>query len=264
MTRSIRYSLVCVVGVVAAVALALPLAAQETQAAQPVVSAPTMSTHDLFMLQRRGPGGDLANEGIGTALGIRGVTTACVIPPETCYECLFLDSYNSNDTYNKSVPGSEVINVAKTSHFLTLGQPYMITITGTFSYWSAPYYTAPAGNPESHPIFSSPTVPSASQGDVALDWEYIFATPVPAGIDFSSGPIHVVWAGISLDTGANFVDLVPMGGQAYSSTHSYSYLVEGKGAQASFMISDAGPHSDNYGRFKICIYKLKPITTCVD
>jgi hypothetical protein len=184
-------------------------------------------------------------------------------PQETCYECLALDLYNANNTYNPNVPGSQIINTVQTTNALTLGQPYLITIKGTVSYWFANAWTDPVGNPEPHPMYFSPSVPSNQQGDVGSDWEYLFAYPNQShGNIFLSGPFHMPYTGISLDNGATFVDLIPLGGQLYNSGHSYSYLVEGQGKQAEFNVSDAGPHSDNYGVYKICIYKLKPVTSC--
>ena len=253
--------MLAVVGLVGALVLATPAAAQMGASGQSLSAQTGSNSMSLSMLQRTGPGGDLANVRQATTEHTRGGTTTC--PQETCFECLFLDSYNPINTYSPSIPGSELVNVVQTTNALTLGQPYVITITGTLSYWGYAYYTAPVGNPEPHPMFPSPAVPSAHQGDVASDWEYLFATAVPVvGVDLSSGPIHEVYDGISLDDGATFHDLVPMGGQFYNSGHSYSYLVEGQGKQAKFSVSDFGPHNDNYGMYKICIYKLKPITRC--
>lgn len=240
------------------VVFAAPALAQENRSAAPQVGPHGM---DLRMLQRTGPGGDLANTLQATAQGGKGKPGDC--PEETCFECLNLDTYNPNNTFDPNVPGSEIINTVQSANALTLGQPYLITITGTVSYWGFDYYTAPVGNPEPHPMFLSPAVPSGNQDDVASDWEYLFAYPNNShGNIFASGPIHIIYDGISLDNGATFVDLVPLGGQAYSSGHSYSYLVEGQGVQAKFNVSDSGPHSDNYGVYKICIYKLKPVTSC--
>ncbi len=249
--------------VVAVVVGAVPLLAQNVPDGQPVVSQPANPSLDLVMLQRTGPGGDLEKAPQATALGSRGVRVSCVVPPETCYECLSLDSYNKNNTYDPNVPGSEIINVVQTTKVLTLGQPYLIRIEGTISYWAYDSYIAPDGTPEPRPMFYSQAVPTAEQGDVASDWEYQFAYPNLSHAPlFPAGPKHVVYGGISLNNGATFGDLVPLGGQLFSSTHSYSYLVEGRGLQAKFHVSDAGPHSDNYGVFKVCIYKLQPVTDC--
>lgn len=248
------------VALAGALAVVAPAIAQQSASSQSATAQTESTNIDLRMLQRTGPGGDLEGTFQATTQHVTG-TGSC--PQETCYECLSLDSYNPTNTYNPSVPGSEIVNTVQTTNALTLGQPYMITITGTVSYWAANTWTDPDGSPAPHPIFYSPTVPSAMQGDVGSDWEYQFAYPnMSHGELFPSGPKHIVYDGISLDNGATFIDLVPLGGQLYSSSHSYSYLVEGQGVQAKFNVSDSGPHSDNYGVFKICIYKLQPVTTC--
>lgn len=261
MTMGMRWNkrvALCVVVLIAAVAFGSHAVAQVNQAGELQVGP---LGFDLSTLQRMGPGGDLAGGFQATAQGAGGGSGSC--PQETCYECLYVDTYNPNDTYSPSVPGSNFINVAQSANALTLGQPYVITIVGTVSYWSAAYYTAPIGTPGTHPMFPSPAVASALQGDVASDWEYLYAYPNDdLGNIFVSGAIHIVEAGISVDNGATFNDLVPLGGQFYSTAHSYSYLVQGQGLQAQFRVSDSGPHSDNYGRFHICIYRLAPVTSC--
>jgi hypothetical protein len=253
-------SVVVMLGIVAMLGVAIPSSAQQNQSATAQAAPKTMT---LSNLQRTGPGGDLAK---GLQANVQGAQVdggggGC--PQETCYECLFLDTYNPNNTYDPHVPGSDVINQVETANALTLGQPYLLTISGTVSYWGNSYYTAPIGNPETGPIYPSPAVPLGIQGYVASDWEYLFAYPNNNhGNLFASGPGHIVYDGISLDDGATFVDLVPLGGQAFHADHSYSYMVEGQGVQAKFQVSDFGPHSDNYGMYKICIYKLKPVTYC--
>ena len=106
-------------------------------------------------------------------------------------------------------------------------------------------------------MFLSPDVPAGDQGDVGLDWEYVFAYPNNSHGDFlSGGPLHTIFQGISLDNGATYFDLTPLGGQTYHANHSYQYVVEGQGQQAAFLVADAGPHNDNYGRFQICVRRL--------
>ena len=108
-------------------------------------------------------------------------------------------------------------------------------------------------------MFLSPTVPTASQGEVGFDWEYNFAYPNDSHGNFlSGGPVHVVYQGISLDNGATFNDLTPLGGQGYNPQHVYRYLVVGTGQKAQVRTSDYGPHSDNYGEFKVCFQHLTP------
>jgi hypothetical protein len=115
------------------------------------------------------------------------------------------------------------------------------------------------GNPGAAPMFLSPAVPTGDQGYTGFDWEYVFAYPNDSHGNFlSGGPLHTIFQGISVDNGATYNDLTPLGGQMYHAAHSYQYVVEGHGTYAAFRIMDNGPHSDNYGRFHICIQKLVP------
>lgn len=253
MRRTTQYWLVFILGVVAAVAVALPLVAQENGNQQPIVNRAEALKLDLGTFQRRGPGGDL--EHAAQAAGMD-ATINCT---SFCSECHWLDSYNAVNTYDPAVPGSQVINVLSTTNTLASGKTYLITITGTVSYWSANYYTAPIGNPGTQPMFLSPAVPSGQQGDVASDWEYLYAYPNgDMGNIFASGPIQLANFGISLDNGVTFQNLTPVTGLSYSLSHAYSYLVLGTGKKAQFRTQDQGPHNDNYGRFWICVQAVTP------
>ena len=82
-------------------------------------------------------------------------------------------------------------------------------------------------------MFLSPAVPTGSQGEVGFDWEYNFAYPNDSHGNFlSGGPIISYYQGISLDNGATFHDLTPLGGQVYNSQHIYRFLVVGTGQKA--------------------------------
>jgi hypothetical protein len=259
MRRSTHPWLVCVFGVVAAVGLAFPLAAQVSTARQPVVNSAAGSGIDLGTLQRTGPGGDLEHA-VQTA-GMN-ATISCT---DICAECHWLDSYNAVNTYDEGVPGSELVNHFATTNILASGKMYLVTIRGTMTFWGNSYWTSPIGNPEDHPIFPSPAVPLADQGYVGCDWEYLFGYPnnlhpaLNAGL--AIGPGHLVANGISLDNGLTFSDLTPLNGQVYSADHVYRYLVWGEGKQAQFRVSDKGPHNDNYGRYWICVQLLTPCGT---
>ena len=146
--------MLAVFAVVAALVVAAPAIAQQNASGQSAAAQTGAVTLDLATLQRTGPGGDLANVRRASTLGASGSTGSC--PEETCYECLLLDSYNPVNTYDPNVPGSALINTVQTANSLTAGQPYLIKITGTVSYWGYTYYTAPIGSPEPHPIFLSP------------------------------------------------------------------------------------------------------------
>jgi hypothetical protein len=243
--------------VVAAVALALPLAAQENQGNQPILNRVEGSNLDLGSLQRTGPGGDLEH-----AVKVSSLDVANPSCTPLCSECHWLDAYNPVNTYDPGVAGSEMINYFSTTNDLVSGSLYLITISGTVSYWGFSYYTAPIGSPEPHPMFPSPAVASALQGDVASDWEYLFAYPNNGhGNLFPSGPGHQVGRNISLDNGLTYQDLAPVNGQVYNGAHVYRYLVWGQGKKAQFRVTDKGPHNDNYGQYWICVQLVTPCGT---
>ena len=237
--------------------------AQQNKLDEAAASGTAVTSIDLGTLQSMGPGAQLNVSSQGMKASVDHLRQTNDL---TCEDCIWLDTYNPNNTYDPNVPGSNLINTATTPHTLTAGVPYMITITGTVSYWAYNTWDGSLiGNPGSAPMFLSPAVPSANQTYTGFDWEYVFAYPNNTHGNFlSGGPIHVVFQGVSLDNGATFNDLTPLGGQVYHSGHSYSYLVEGQGQAAAFKVTDNGPHSDNYGRFKICVQKLNPCvnSTC--
>ena len=241
--------------VVAAVVVStLPLAAQDSAARQPVVNGVGGSSLDIGMLQRTGPGGDLEHGAKTTGMN---ATISCT---PFCSECNWLDSYNAVNTYDPGVPGSDVINTLTTTNALATGTMYIITIRGDMTYWGNSYWTTPIGNPDISPMFPSPAVPSAIQGYVGSDWEYLYGYPNNNhGNLFVAGPGHMGNNVISLDNGATYQDLVPLGGMSYNAGHVYQFLVMGQGQKAKFTVADQGPHNDNYGRFWICV---QAITLC--
>lgn len=257
MRRSIGSLVVGAVAVVALVALAVPATAQVSSGNQPVMNGMSASSVDAGMLQRTGPGGDL--EHAVQSAGMH-ATVGCVTP--LCSECHFLDTYNINDTYDGHVDGSELINKLTTTNALQNGQMYLITITGDMTYWGSSYWTEweGLGSPTMSPMFPSPTSP-AGQTFVGVDWIYLFAYPVASAHPnlFASGPVFLVGNNmVSLDNGATFTVLAPVTGMTYNPDHVYQFLVWGEGYKAVFVVNDQGPHSDNYGRYWICVQKVTP------
>jgi hypothetical protein len=242
---------------VVAAMLAAPLMAQESQN-QSGVNRSGATGITLRALQEGVGAGSMS----ATTMGLRSVVTACITPPLSCSQCLYLDTYNAINTYVGGSSGTEVVNTITTSGVLTAGQPYLITVSGTSSYWAVPVWTGTTiGSPEPAPMFLSPAVLTASQGDVGFDWEYIFAYPNTSHGDFlSGGPVEVYYQGISLDNGATFQQLTPIAGQVYNPQHVYQFVVIGQGQNAQARTSDFGPHNDNYGRYKICFQRLIPCT----
>ncbi len=254
-TRTNKGAVLTAMALVAALIVAAPLMAQENQD-QPAANGSLPTDITLRALQAGVASGGMSAGKMNVMSG----HSACIPPTLTCGECMFLDSYNPNNTYNEAVPGSVVVNTVTTSKPLTAGEPYLLTISGTVSYWAVSAWTATTiGHPESSPTFLSLAVPTGAQQDVGFDWEYLFAYPNSTMGNFlSGGPIHFVYQGISLNNGATFNDLTPLGGQVYNPQHTYRYLVVGTGQNAQVAVADGGPHSDNYGMFKVCFQHLTP------
>ncbi len=254
-TRNSKTAVLTAMALMAAVIVAAPLMAQEAQS-QPAANGSMPTEITLRALQAGVASG---GRSAGTT-GIVGARVTCIPPTLTCGECLLLDSYNPNGGYDEAVPGSVVVNTVTTSLPLAAGEPYLLTITGTVSYWAVSAWTADyIGSPEPSPMFLSPAVPVGAQQDVGFDWEYLFAYPNETMGNFLlGGPIHFAYQGISVNNGATFNDLTPLAGQVYNPQHIYKYVVVGTGQKAKVAVADGGPHGDNYGRFKVCFQHLTP------
>ncbi|HUK12362.1 MAG TPA: hypothetical protein VLW17_03590 [Thermoanaerobaculaceae bacterium] len=242
------------IAAVATLLLAMPVVAAD----QPVVNGGER-TVDLAMLQSLNPMAQAA----ATAQIEPGDLINCT---PLCSECLWLDTYNVNDTYDPGTGNGALVNTVTTTNVLGSGQLYMITIVGTNSFWpdNSTWWEGPCGptgKPELGPIYPSPGNAGGTNPWVGVDWEYMFGYPSNCigglGDFLKDGPLFFAPdKNVSLDGGATWQHLVPYGGQAYNSTHTYSYLVVGKNLKASFRILDSGPHSDNFGRFHICIQRV--------
>jgi len=237
--------------IAALVLLVLPLGTANGQTAQPLVNGNPVHSIDLGQLQRLGLGDESDLNGRAS--------TNCI--SSLCSECHWLDSYNPLDTWDghPTPDGTEVVNMVATTSALASGGLYLITITGTNSFWYSNIWASPLGAWEPAPMYASPATVS---GDVGADWEYLFGYPYTTPQNqhiFDNGPLVLVGTyQVSLDNGVTFQDLVPMYGQVYSPSHRYTYLVTGGGKKAQFRINDQGPHHDNYGRYRICIQLLNP------
>jgi hypothetical protein len=164
----------------------------------------------------------------------------------TCSECLWVDTYNPNN------PSDHVTDKEFTTGVLQSGVLYEVEISGTASYWAPDMWIAPEGTPGSAPMF--PSLAGDMTGPVGIDWEYLYSYPDQT---FTlSLPYHYQYGLVSLDGGLTFVDIVPAGGQTYQGSHVYQYVVVGQGQKAAFERIDQGPSFDNYGRFKVCVYRL--------
>jgi hypothetical protein len=136
---------------------------------------------------------------------------------------------------------------------LDAGQPYLMTVSGTYSFWNPSTWgtwtgsnatNACAGTAEELPQTLSA---ATSNGIVGVDPEYFFALPNGASLCPGPTPAHAVNLQISLDGGSTFTHLEPINSD-FNASHSYQYLVVGLGVPAAigFQLLD-GRTTDNYG-----------------
>jgi hypothetical protein len=140
---------------------------------------------------------------------------------------------------------------------LETGEPYRITVQGTYSVWdfSNSALELCKGAYEALPMFESP---GRSNGAVSLDAHYQFAmfASDPACETETDVPLDFDVFRVSLDGGATFASLVPEGTPGIDSEHRYTYEVTGEGEAVRFQIADqiAG---DNYGVLKIEVFAFE-------
>jgi hypothetical protein len=156
-----------------------------------------------------------------------------------------LDTYRANNSHP----------IVATGPVLQSGQPYTITIVGSFSYWFAvdwqTYGACNGSTPENMPVFPSPGTTNGKVGDDAA-WH--FAGP-KGGLSDCSGPFPVAGSslGISLNGGSTTSDLVVDDpGTAPDPSHTYHYSVVGQGKTVVFNFDDSKT-VDNYGILKFTI-----------
>jgi len=171
------------------------------------------------------------------------VAAALVSPAAAAAEDLTLD------THNASADGN--IKAVTTSAPLAAGQPYTITVQGTYSNVSARRWTVPlvCGTPEAAPMFPSPGI---ENGPVGFDAMVAFARTQPVAMGCSSMPFAHYRFKINLGNG--YLSYVPVTGQPTEPRpdHRYTFAVVGRGANASFRLNDT-PAYDNYGILQISV-----------
>ncbi len=155
-----------------------------------------------------------------------------------------LDTYNAGNASEVSVVGQ----------VLEDGQPYLITVQGSFSFWFASdwqtFGPCDGGVPPAMPVFPSP---GTQNGPVSHDAAWYFGGP--DGLSDCDDPLPDPSdpLGISLDGGNNWDDLeVDDVGGAPDPNHAYHLTVIGQGAPVVFGLLDEKT-VDNYGIFKFTI-----------
>jgi hypothetical protein len=153
-------------------------------------------------------------------------------------------------------PNTGFAGPVSTSDILTAGRYYGIQAQGTYSAFLPNVWaranTLPrivCGAPEALPTLPSPGRATALAGQ---DVEVIFArpwfAPCPHALPATLAPLF------QMDTGSGFSHVVPNGGPFTTPqpNHSYTYLVRGQGAIASFRIGDSNT-VDNNGILQIAV-----------
>lgn len=142
---------------------------------------------------------------------------------------------------------------------LQAGTRYVYDVRGTYSIWSQQKFWANGsckGVPAAAPIFASPDHPN---GNVGVDAAFFFAIPVGSTL---CDPQYVVprytsSVRVSLDGGATFAHVEPVGGRPAVPTadNTYRYEVTGEGEAFRARRSDQAIE-DDYGVLRFTIYRV--------
>ena len=184
----------------------------------------------------------------------------------TCSKCVYIDLFDGAHTTAAPAGSPWVlpdINNGKGVSVGTLvdGRTYLITVTGWVSYWfkslwdNYPSTGIPADPPEYYSDAPGAPLP-ADQTKTGYDWRCLFAYPQFPGAPSLSLPLLYSQDRVSLDGGATYIELEPLGGLSCAPDHTYRFLIVGQGLPAYFRITDTGPTYDNYGKYKICVQSV--------
>lgn len=138
-----------------------------------------------------------------------------------------------------------------TGPVLEAGREYIITITGTYSFWFASDWESqgvcPGETPEDMPMFPSPGTANGRVGDDAV-WHFAG----PNNFSDCNAP-DVGDFVMSFDGGNTRVEVeADDAGSAANPQHTYHFTVTGQGENVVFFIEDS-KSEDNYGIFHITI-----------
>lgn len=165
-------------------------------------------------------------------------------PPPTVepykYEELQYDMYDAGeDGVIDPIPVSSTV--------LSTGKDYLLTVSGTFSFWHPDSWNSVCGGvPEDAPFTLSPDI---INGMVGVDVAYIFAYPCYG--DTFNLPQSIAGFEVSVDNQLTWFSPTQLETQ-YSASHTYHYVVHGNGSPIAFRENDI-PTNDNYGVMTIQI-----------
>lgn len=183
------------------------------------------------------------NEGCPGCADLYNGTAVGVPREQLLVESFFYDSHDKNIT---------------SSLALEAGRTYLLTLRGTFSFWTPRQWGEWLGDnsericwgvSEEFPLYPSQEL----NGAVGFDPEFTFAIPIyPGGCE--DGPLDprpITRLQTSTDAGGTFAQLPPTR-EEYNSKHSYQYLTTGSGQPLVLAILDSGVQ-DNYGQIRVWI-----------
>ena len=176
----------------------------------------------------------------------------------------FTVTFGVNDTDLDGIPDvndletrspTKTVAPVLTGEVLDDGQPYVVTVEGTYSAYNANQMAGlggfvVCGSPEPAPLFPSPGV---TNGRVGVDSEFRFANPLPGKkCQPKHGLVkHDTKVRFSTDGGATwFTPTATDAGAAPDADHTYSYPVTGDGQALQARVQDSN-YTDNYGQFKV-------------
>ena len=174
--------------------------------------------------------------------GVLALAIACSASADVTSQNLQLDT--------RVAPGS-----AQTSDNLTNNAYYFASVQGNFSAFTQLLWV---NNPPINVVCGTPDkvmFPSAGQSandKAGADADVLYAAPVVGGCGNFVPPIH--YTNFVIDTGSGPSHREPIGGPYTTPTagHTYSYVLKGQGAPATFRQIDAS-YSDNNGVYKIAV-----------
>lgn len=168
----------------------------------------------------------------------------------TSPETLLLDTYHPEARRGFSGP-------VTTTQPLAPGGFYIVRATGSYSRYLPELMLGPApprcGTPDPAPLVPSPGRPDSPAG-TDPEWSYAYfkdtpGTPCPTPVIRTIGAFRISTGGLA----GPYTHIVASNrGSAPRPDHSYTYLVEGTGAPASFRYDD-NPLNDNNGVITITV-----------
>ena len=136
------------------------------------------------------------------------------------------------------------------------GKKYNLIVEGTFSIWSASFWTDPCGHQELTVRYPSKDGDKDGQG--GFDMEYNFARPNADKCTGFGPPLRYKGIEISTDGGKTWKH--PNNTEPFNDKHVYNYVLDGGGNSRLGVRHTSAQNSDDYGRLRF-IMQPQPCDT---